>query len=100
MQSSLVEEEFRSGLEGEGSLRNGENFSEINSRFNEALEDTFRHIFSALENFTSSCSEQSLPAENIGNVTSWESLLGLVMKNLSLDTLCDKLLKTISCAVS
>ncbi|KAG7014001.1 Midasin [Cucurbita argyrosperma subsp. argyrosperma] len=96
--SSLVEEEFRSGLEAGSSTRIGENFSEICSRFNEALDESFRHIFSALENFNSSCSENSLPAENIGNVTSWESLLGLFMKNLSLDILCEKLLKTISFA--
>ncbi|KAE8646507.1 midasin [Cucumis sativus] len=96
--SSIVEEEFRSGLEAVSSISNGENFSEICSRFNEALEDTFGHIFSALGNFNSSCSEHSLPAENIGNVTSWEPLLGLFMKNLSLDTLCDKLLNTISYA--
>ena len=82
------------------SISYGENFSEICSKFNEALEDTFRHIFSALGKFNSSCSEHSLPAENIGNVTSWEPLLGLFMKNLSLDTLCDKLLNTVSYAVS
>lgn len=100
MQSSLVEKEFRSGLAGESSIRNGENFSEISSRFNEALQDTFGHIFNSLENFNSSCSDHSLPAENMGNVTSWEPLLGLFMKNLSLDTLCDKFLNTVSYAVS
>ncbi|XP_038899709.1 midasin isoform X2 [Benincasa hispida] len=96
--SSLVEEEFRSGLAAESSIRNGENFSEICSRFNEALQDIFGHIFSSLENFISSCSDHSLPEEKIGNVTSWEPLLGLCMKNLSLDTLCDKLLNTVSYA--
>ncbi|XP_022152480.1 midasin isoform X2 [Momordica charantia] len=96
--SSLVEREFKSGLDAEDGFRNGENFSEINSRFNEALESTFRHVFTALEKFNSSCSEPTLPAENLGNVTSWEFSMNLFMENLSLDPLSDKLLKTISCA--
>lgn len=68
--------------------------------FGEALNSTFEHITDALKKLGSSSTGYSLPEESVENITSWKFLFDSFVADLRLDLLCEKILKTIICAVS
>lgn len=73
--------------------------ADLNSRFDEALKSTYQHIASVLQNL-SLASSFPMVDESMVNIASWELLFGSFVTNLSLETLCDNLFKTITFGVS
>lgn len=102
----LVEEEFKSGMKEkecssdtlEGGTRN-RIYSELNAEFVKDLKSTFELVLKTMQKLCS-CDGQVIPDESLGNITSWEFLFDSLVTNLSLDHLCDKLLRTVFIAVS
>lgn len=97
-----MEEEFISGREKEctsGTLDGGAPnriYSQISAEDVKALESSFKLVLEIMKKLCS-CNDRVVP-EKKGNITSWEILFDLVT-DLSLDDLCDKLLKTVFIAV-
>ncbi|XP_048323691.2 midasin isoform X2 [Ziziphus jujuba] len=104
IKARLVEEEFSSRMkEKEYSFDTLDGgaccriYSDLNTEFVEAFKNTFEHVLETMQKLCS-CNGQVLSDESAGNITSWEFLFDSLVTNLSLEHLCDKLLRTVSCA--
>ncbi|ONI15461.1 hypothetical protein PRUPE_3G044200 [Prunus persica] len=67
---------------------------ELENAFWEALRSTFEHIVGAMQKLGSPSNDHVHP-DKLGQITSWEKVFDSFLKNLSLDDLRDKLLRTI-----
>lgn len=72
---------------------------ELENAFWEALRSTFEHIVGAMQKLGSPSNDHVHP-DKLGQITSWEKVFDSFLKNLSLDDLRNKLLRTIFYAVS
>lgn len=101
-----MEEEFTSGVKEKefsfDTLDGGtcnKIYSDLNAEFVDAFKNSFEHVLETMHKLCS-YNGQVLPDESLGNITSWEFLFNSLVANLSLEKLCDKLLRTVFCAVS
>lgn len=72
----------------------------MDAAYQEALRSTFGHIVGAMQKLGSPSNGQVHLDKSLGQITSWEKIFDMFVENLSLDQLCDKLLRTIFAAVS
>lgn len=103
LKAKLVEEEFTLEREqkNESFVTHDEGtfnqiYTELVAGFLEAYKSAFDHI---METMQSLCTSYILD-ESAGNIASWELLFDSFVTNLSLDQLCEKIFRTIFCAVS
>lgn len=68
--------------------------------YQEALRSTLGHIAGAMQKLGSPSNGQLHSDKSLGQITSWEKIFDMFVENMSLDQLCDKLLRTIFSAVS
>lgn len=75
-------------------------YREKDAAYQQALRSTFEHIVGAMQKLGSSCNGQVHLDKSLGQITSWEEIFDIFVENMSLDQLCNKLLRTIFSAVS
>lgn len=95
-QGRLMEGEFNSAMDEKNvptGVHDEEKCRKLQDTFWESLRTTFEDVLDAMQRLRLPSNDHANPDKQI---TSWNSFV----KKLSLDDLCDKLLRTIFCAVS
>ncbi|XP_040370504.1 midasin isoform X3 [Rosa chinensis] len=72
-----------------------DDYHKTDAAYQQALRSTFEHIVEAMQKLGSPSNGQVHPDKSLGQITSWEKIFYIFVENLSLDQLCDKLLRTI-----
>nr|XP_011467404.1 PREDICTED: midasin isoform X1 [Fragaria vesca subsp. vesca] len=70
-------------------------YREKDAAYQQTLRSTFEHIVGAMQKLGSSCNGQVHLDKSLGQITSWEEIFDIFVENMSLDQLCNKLLRTI-----
>lgn len=108
LQGKLLSEQLDSAIKArnesidtcEESNGSNKNYSVLEAEFGGAVKKMFELIMDVLKKLCSLGNGCAVSGESLGNITSWEHLFKLFVSNLNVEELCDKILKTIFCAVS
>lgn len=80
---------------------NGEkDVNELESDFDDALKETYKHILSICQSIGSLNYDFALIEESVKNIKEWKILFEKDTEHLQLDLICEDVIRTIQCAVS
>ncbi|KAL4583665.1 hypothetical protein LXL04_008247 [Taraxacum kok-saghyz] len=98
---NLIDEFYNSAMEARNQSRNIQDVRDISkaeAEFTKSLRETCKHVVDGFERVNSVNNKLDLTEDYLGNINTWHTLFASRVENLQLDTIHDKLAKTLQFA--